>query len=84
MRLCSSVGTLVLGLLLSAHVQAREAQTLDRSTRDTLTAVEMNHGDTLRFRLKTDELRTFVLEHTRAWVVERCPWTVYALMPTAC
>ena len=38
--------------------------------KDTLTAVEMNHGDTLEFRLRNGEVRALVLEATSARVLE--------------
>jgi hypothetical protein len=41
------------------------------TAKDTLTAVELNHGDTVRFRLRNGEVRTLVLEATGAEILER-------------
>lgn len=43
----------------------------ERAARKTLTVVEMNHGDELRFKLRGGEERTFVLEKTSARIIER-------------
>jgi PKD repeat protein len=45
------------------------AETLSREAKDTLTALEMNRGDTLQFKLRNGQVRTFVLEGTDAAVV---------------
>lgn len=45
------------------------AKVLERKSLDTLTAVEMNHGDLLRFTLSTGEVRTIELVDTAARVV---------------
>lgn len=43
----------------------------ERAARETLTVVEMNHGDELRFKLRSGRERTFVLERTSARIIER-------------
>ena len=43
----------------------------ERRAKETLTAVEMNHGDTLKFTLRNGQVRTMVLEDTSARIVER-------------
>ncbi|HUT32255.1 MAG TPA: PKD domain-containing protein [Planctomycetota bacterium] len=43
--------------------------TLQRQAKDTLTAVELNHGDTLRFTLRNGQTRTLLLEQTAAKVL---------------
>lgn len=64
---------LFLVILTSAFAtsSSRADQVVDRETRDTLQAVPMKHGDTLRFRLKNGEQRTFVLKDTSARIEER-------------
>lgn len=41
--------------------------------KETLTPVELNHGDTVRFKLRNGEVRTLVLEATQAGILERPP-----------
>ena len=45
------------------------SETLERTANETLTAVEMNVGDTLRFTLKNGQTRTITLESTDAEVL---------------
>jgi len=45
---------------------AGHARVLERDAQDTLTAVELDHGDTLRFTLRNGEVRTFTLLDTHA------------------
>ena len=47
------------------------AKVLERQAGATLTAIEMNHGDTLRFRLADGDVRTLVLDSTNAEILER-------------
>ncbi len=42
-----------------------------RHASETLTALEMNHGDTLKFTLRNGETRTMLLEDTRAEILEK-------------
>ncbi len=44
---------------------------LDMSAKETLTVAKLNRGDKLRFQLRNGDLRTFVIEETRARIVER-------------
>lgn len=44
---------------------------IERTAGDTLTAVEMDHGDELRFTLASGQVRTIKLLTTVAWVTER-------------
>src|SRR5690606_30183679 len=46
-------------------------RTVKLAARETLTVVEMNHGDTLQFRLQNGQERAFVLEKTEAKIIER-------------
>lgn len=43
----------------------------ERVARETLTVVQMNHGDELRFELRSGEQRSFVLKKTSARIIER-------------
>jgi len=64
-----SVPVLVLvSILMSAPLSA---EVLQRQAGDTLTAVEMNQGDTLRFTLADGAVRTLALEDTSAEILER-------------
>ncbi|MBN2450284.1 MAG: hypothetical protein JXR77_07835, partial [Lentisphaeria bacterium] len=47
--------------------------TYEYAATETLTPVELNHGDTLRFTLRNGEVRTLVLEDTGAEILERPP-----------
>jgi len=47
------------------------SETLKRDAQDTLTPVEMNCGDTLKFKLCNGQIRTLVLEDTGAEILER-------------
>jgi hypothetical protein len=44
---------------------------IELKAKETVTALEMNHGDTLRFQLRNGETRTLVLEDTAARIIER-------------
>jgi PKD repeat protein len=52
---------------------AGKPQRHELATKDTLTVVRLKHGDAFRFRLKNDQVRSFVLEETTARIVERVP-----------
>ncbi len=52
-----------------AHFAA--AEVIDLHAKDTLSALEMEHGDELRFRLQNGRVFNLVLEDTHAAVVER-------------
>ena len=72
----ANIGCFVGLMLLIAPltVSAREVdqpRQHDLTAKTTLTVVQMNHGDTLRFRLRNGEIRTFVLEKTSARIIER-------------
>jgi hypothetical protein len=61
-------------LVVAASVQpaaCRAAEVLHRCASETLTAVEMNHGDQLQFTLRCGRTVSLVLEDTRAAIVER-------------
>jgi len=47
------------------------SEVIELEAKDTITALEMNRGDTLRFTLRNGQTRTFVLEDTSAAIVER-------------
>ena len=55
--------------LVMASTSAFAAELIERRTQRTLTAVEMNQGDTLQFMLRNGERRTLVVEWTEARVV---------------
>lgn len=63
--------TLALGSDAFANERAKQPTMHDLAAKDTLAVVRMNHGDTLRYRLKSGETRTFVLQETSAHIVER-------------
>ena len=49
----------------------REPTTHDLAAKDTFTAAEMNHGDTLRFQLRNGQTRTFILKEISAHIIEQ-------------
>ncbi|MBC8869025.1 MAG: PKD domain-containing protein [Planctomycetes bacterium] len=53
------------------HGQANAAEVIELQAKDTITALEMNHGDTCRFALRNGQTRTLVLLDTSAAIVER-------------
>lgn len=61
------------GLLLAALGPGAGAggEVIHRRAKPTLTAVEINRGDTLKFTLRNGAVRTLVLEDTRAAILER-------------
>jgi len=58
-----------LGKSLPGDASAAEA--IELQAKDTITALEMNCGDTLRFALRNGQTRTLVLQDTSAAIVER-------------
>jgi len=60
-----------LGLLGCLHSTVAASEMIELPAKDTITALEMNRGDTLRFTLRNGQTRTFVLEGTSAEIVER-------------
>lgn len=50
---------------------AADGVVLERAAKDTLTAVELDPGDTLRFKLRNGQVRTLVLDETSAAILER-------------
>jgi len=50
---------------------AHAAEVIELSAKDTITALEMNCGDTARFTLRNGKTRTLVLQDTSAEIVER-------------
>jgi hypothetical protein len=75
--LCGTVVWFAAGLLLAVagtvDVEGADAPSAvyDLAAKETLTALEMDHGDTLRFCLKNGEVRTLVLQSTAARILER-------------
>jgi PKD domain-containing protein len=61
----------LLVVFLGATEAAWAGKVWEYEASETLTAVEMNHGDTLRFRLRSGEIRTLVLEDTRVQILEQ-------------
>src|SRR5262245_45937054 len=59
------VAVLLQVITLAAEPSPR---TLELSARDTLTVAKLHHGDTLQFKLKSGEPRTFVLKNTSAQI----------------
>ncbi len=71
------------GFLAAAAIVAAGSApaTYEFRAKETLTPVELNHGDTLRFTLRNGDVRTIVLEDSRAEILERpkkLPGLVYA------
>src|SRR5690242_19132453 len=60
-------------MLLQVFAPAAEPapRTLEFTARDTLTVAKLHHGDTLQFKLKSGEPRTFVLKNTSAQIIEK-------------
>ncbi len=58
-------------LLLLVAATSMAADVWQRQASETLTALEMNHGDTLKFTLHNGEIRTMVLEDTCAEILEK-------------
>ena len=56
----------VVGLVLLIASPSRTAEVIQPKAKDTLTAVEMDSGDTLHFTLKDGHTRTLVPEDTKA------------------
>lgn len=56
---------------LAFAASARSGDTIRLTARDTLAAVEMEHGDRLEFTLRCGRTVTLVLDNTRAAIVER-------------
>ena len=52
-------------------------EVIPRKAKDTLTAIEMNRGDTLKFTLRNGQTRILVVEDTAARILERSGATVY-------
>jgi len=64
--------TLALAVLAACILgQANAAEVIQLRAKDTITAFEMNRGDTLRFALRNGKTRTLVLLDTSAAIVER-------------
>lgn len=68
---CGWAVALLAAALWPAVCHAAEAKVIERTADATLKVAEMNRGDTLRFRLANGQVRSFVLEETRAAIVER-------------
>ena len=58
-------------LALAFAARPAGADVIELQARDTLTVLEMNHGDELRFRLPDGRVFTLVMEETDAAVVEQ-------------
>ncbi|QDU99054.1 PKD domain-containing protein [Lignipirellula cremea] len=71
LRTWTACGLLLLLLLPGLASTATAGDVLVRPAQDTLTAVEMNHGDELQFRLKTGRVVRLELLDTGAAIVER-------------
>lgn len=71
-RRCAAVALSVLAWLILVFPSLAGAdQVVTLKAKDTLTAVEMNHGDELRFTLRSGRTVALVLEDTEAAIVER-------------
>jgi PKD repeat protein len=51
--------------------ESRGGTVIEYEASDTLTPLEMDHGDTLKFRLRSGDVRTLVLEDTSAKILEK-------------
>ncbi len=58
-------------LVLGVGTRLWGAEVIELHAKETLTALEMNRGDELRFRLRDGRLFTLVLEDTHAAIVEK-------------
>ena len=58
-------------VLVVIGCSAAPARLLERQATDTLTAIEMDHGDTLQFHLRNGDCRTLIVEDTQAEILER-------------
>ena len=79
-RLC--IAALLLWLAMASAATSQESEmprprTLVRAAKDTLTAIEMNRGDALRFTLRSGRTATLVPEATSARILERAGGTIY-------
>ncbi len=54
-----------------ALLSAGRARTINLRVKDTLAAVEMNHGEELQFRLKSGRVFSLILEDTGAAIIEK-------------
>jgi len=75
-RLGYPLSPAALGLLVAAAVvvgvtAVASAEVVELEAKETLTALEMDHGDELRFRLRDGRRFTLVLDDTDAAIVER-------------
>jgi len=61
---------MTIGCML-AILSAGQAQTISSRAKDTLTAVEMNHGEMLQFQLESGRVFHLVLEDTEAAIIEK-------------
>jgi PKD repeat protein len=52
-------------------LSARAGRQIEYEASDTLTAVEMDHGDILKFKLRDGDVRTLVLDDTSAEILEK-------------
>lgn len=57
--------------ICQASETGNKPRTYELAARDTLTVVQMNHGDVVRFQLRSGEKRSFVLDETSARIIER-------------
>jgi hypothetical protein len=58
-------------LLCVAAPSTDPLRTLDLAAKETLCVAELTHGDTLRFRLRSGQTRSFEIQQTSARIVER-------------
>jgi len=63
--------SLTIAALLLASSQAADPNVLQLRAKNTITAVELNHGDTVKFRLTNGQTRALTLETTAARILER-------------
>lgn len=57
--------------VLALPVGGASGEVLERTAQDTVTPVELDHGDTLRFTLRSGQVRELTLEDTGAAILER-------------
>lgn len=69
MKQSSWVSCAVVVLCCLADTLVLAAQTIQRQAKDTLTAVELDHGEIFRFTLNSGSTRTLMLEDTWAEVL---------------
>ena len=67
----SQAFVIITALLFASSPGAADPNVLELKAKNTVTAVELDHGDTVRFTLANGQTRTLVLQDTDAQILER-------------